>query len=569
MKSMTRRNFVAGSATVAAAAAVVAPAGAQEQVVITAQNKDDIKWSFEVPDAPIADEQISGRQSAQIVVVGAGFSGIVTAVAAAEEGADVLVVSASDSIVVRGGSMNARGSRLIDAMRDELKFADDREFFREQLACAGYNCDQAKWWKFAKNSEESMNWLMDKMEAEGFTTVLERGYDLGGDEFFSTYPGSHSWVIDDSGRAGKGSQMNVMEVMFHTAQELGVRFEFGQRCVQLVRGGKPNGTEGRVGGVVALGPDGEYTLFEGTKAVVMATGDFSANHDMMAKYCPEFLCLLNPEQDEYDYNVGFNFGGIMPGDGQKMGLWIGAAWQKTVPNPPMTFAVGTAGPFNQPYAGHRGLLVNKNGVRYGNEDNLGVFAGISQMHQPEMKTFAIWSANYAQGAAPWVLQGSKIGDEPTPPEQMLEMWKNGETWPDPQQMYTADTLEELVEQMGLPLQTTLDTVARYNELCEKGVDEDFQKKASQMVPITEPPFFGAAGRPPHILCVCGGLRTDVDMRVCDAGDNPIEGLFNVGTMVGDYYGNIYNFMIEGNNLGACCLTFGYMTGKGLFDVSSG
>ena len=575
MRSFGRREFLTGAAVIAAGSALAgctsnsgssAETAEPAEVVLTKENQHEVKWSFEIAPEPIAAESIKETVTADIVVVGAGFSGLVTAVSAAEAGANVAVVSASDTIVIRGGSMNARGSKAMDAMKDQLKFADDKEFLREQLACAGYNVDQKKWWKFAKLSPEAMNWLIDLMEADGFQTVLERGFDMGGDSFFSSLPGSHSWTIDDQGKAGKGSQANVMEVLYAYAQKVGVNFYFQQPVKQLVRGGQANGTEGRVTAAVAQTAEGDYIAYEGTKGVVLATGDFSANHDMMAKYCPEFVPLLNEPLDEPNYNAGFGFGGLMPGDGQKMGLWIGAAWQKTYPCAPMTFAVGTAGPFNQPYSGHRGLLVNKFGERYGNEDVPGVFAGIAQMHQPDMATFAIWSANYAEDAAPWVLQGSKIGDEPTPPADMLEAWKRGEMSPDPQLVYMADTLDELLDLMGLPKEATMATINRYNELCEKGEDEDFQKAATQMVAIREAPFFGAVGNPPHFLTVLGGLRTDDQMRVCDASDTPIEGLYNVGTMVGDYYGNIYNFLIEGNNLGACCLTFGRMTGKALAEM---
>ena len=560
MAVIDRRSFIKQSAALAGAAAI-APAIAhadEGQVAINVNNVNDIKWEFEIPPAPIADDEIAETVECEIVVVGAGFSGLVTALAAAENGAQVTVVTASDDIVVRGGSMNARNSRVMKELADELPLADDTIFLREQLACAGYNVDQRKWFGFAKNSCEAMDWLIDKMEADGFTTVLERGFDLGGDSFFSTPPSSHSWVTDDSGKAGKGSQMNVMDVVYRNAQEAGVTFVFSTPARQLVRE-----DDGRVTAVICQNVDGAYVKFVAEKGIVLATGDFSANHSMMAKYCPEFLPLCDPEPETPDYNVGFKFGGLMPGDGQKMGLWIGAAWQKTFPNAPMTFAIGTAGPLNQPYGNHRGLLVNRDGQRYSNEDTHGVFAGVAQLHNPGMETYAIWGANYAQDAAPWIIQGSKIGDDPTPPEVMLENWKEGIMLPDPQDVVMADTVEEVVEQLGLPLEATMATIERYNELCAKGVDEDFCKPADQMIGILEPPFFGVKGNPPHFLCVLGGLRTDDRMRVCDADDKPIPGLFNVGTMVGDYYGNIYNFMIEGNNLGATCLTYGYLTGRDL------
>lgn len=51
------------------------------------------------------------------------------------------------------------------------------------------------------------------------------------------------------------------------------------------------------------------------------------------------------------------------------------------------------------------------------------------------------------------------------------------------------------------------------------------------------------------------------MQVCDEDDNPIAGLYNIGTMVGDMYGVNYSFQIPGFNLGATCVTFGYLVGK--------
>ena len=61
----------------------------------------------------------------------------------------------------------------------------------------------------------------------------------------------------------------------------------------------------------------------------------------------------------------------------------------------------------------------------------------------------------------------------------------------------------------------------------------------------------------------GGLRTNDKLQVCEADDTPIEGLYNVGTMIGDFYANSYNFVLQGQNLGACCLTLPYMLGKEL------
>ena len=113
---------------------------------------------------------------------------------------------------------------------------------------------------------------------------------------------------------------------------------------------------------------------------------------------------------------------------------------------------------------------------------------------------------------------------------------------------------------GYPFAPVVD---RYNEMCHNGVDEDYHKNPTHLIAIDEPPYYGAPSAFPDFLTVFGGLRTDINMQVCDENDNPIPGLLNVGAMIGDYYANFYTFMIAGNSLGGNCLTFGYLTGKAI------
>jgi succinate dehydrogenase/fumarate reductase flavoprotein subunit len=51
------------------------------------------------------------------------------------------------------------------------------------------------------------------------------------------------------------------------------------------------------------------------------------------------------------------------------------------------------------------------------------------------------------------------------------------------------------------------------------------------------------------------------MQVLDKNERVIPGLYAVGTIVGDMYSNIYTFLAPGHNLGATCVTFGYLVGK--------
>ncbi len=439
-----------------------------------------------------------------------------------------------------------------------VPITDPDEWIRKELAAAGYNVDQDKWWKYAKYDEEAMNWLIDKMEAAGYETALEIGNtDTNLGPMFQP-AGSHCWLSEDMQMTGAGQQF-VVDTLAKTATDAGVQIIYQMVAEQLVR--EDNNT-GRVSAVIAKGEDGKYVKYVGTNAIVLATGDFSADMEMMAKYCPTVLPLLY-DTGSQGYDTGVKWGGIFPGDGQKMGLWVGAAWQKTYPNAPMIAAKQAYPPQNLPYGFHRGLLLNKNGIRYGNEDINQSFAGITQMHQPEMKIYAIWDSNYAENAAPWHTFGMKYGADPVPPENIVANW---EKQVESGTLVKADTIEEVIQKLGLPADTAKATVDRYNELCTKGVDEDFFKRKDLLFPIQAAPFYGVEDDTPDFLTVLGGLRTDINMQVCDENDQPIPGLYNVGTMVGDFWGNIYNFLTCGGNLGATCVTFGYTTGR---DIAKG
>ena len=123
--SIGRRAFLKGALASGAIAATGALAGCAPSEKTNAADKADDsvgtsnngtaqtaetaqrEWAFEIPPEPIADDAITEVIEADLVVVGAGTSGLITAVSAAEEGLNVVVVSASEKPVARGGSNNA------------------------------------------------------------------------------------------------------------------------------------------------------------------------------------------------------------------------------------------------------------------------------------------------------------------------------------------------------------------------------------------------------------------------------------------------------------------------------
>ena len=148
------------------------------------------RYSFEIPPEAIPDSRIADSIETEVVVIGAGTAGLVCANFAAENGVKVILISASSRPVARGGSTHAVNSKI---MRELGIDYDVTKYFKQEMDRAGGRIDQDKWYLFARKSGEAMDWLNDKMEAAGYTPVIETG-GVDPDGIISAFPGSTvSW----------------------------------------------------------------------------------------------------------------------------------------------------------------------------------------------------------------------------------------------------------------------------------------------------------------------------------------------------------------------------------------
>lgn len=113
--------------------------------------------------------------------------------------------------------------------------------------------------------------------------------------------------------------------------------------------------------------------------------------------------------------------------------------------------------------------------------------------------------------------------------------------------------------MGLPKET-LKTIEAYNGYCDKGSTKS-SASARIAAPVKNGPFYGIKCTP-WFLTTTGGIRCNDDMQVMDEDNEVIEGLYCLGSTVGDMYCNCYSTHFPGHNLGGTCLT-GYVTGRKL------
>ena len=196
MNKLSRRSFLAGAsmATVAAAGAASALADSvpSDTAMSDAQNlaltnvngiatdpgyvidiaNGEPRWAFEIAPDPIPAEKIAETIEDDVIVIGGGMAGFVTAASAAEQGASVTLFTASATPISRGGSNFSAYNKVIEEYGIER--LDPVPFFYKEMRAASYTIDQQMWMRAYNNSEEAMNWLIDLVRDKGVEVFLER-----------------------------------------------------------------------------------------------------------------------------------------------------------------------------------------------------------------------------------------------------------------------------------------------------------------------------------------------------------------------------------------------------------
>ncbi|MEC4176092.1 FAD-dependent oxidoreductase [Adlercreutzia sp. R7] len=562
--SMDRRSFLkgaiaTGAAATAAAAGAATLAGCAAEPKGTADGKmaSTGTYAFETAPDPIPESDIVETVDADIVIIGAGFSGLCCALAAAENGAKVVMLERMDHVVGRGGSIYAMNSKLTKEKGYECPVEEIAQRYKRMMGYHSYRVDGRKWMNHFHRSGEAMDWLIDRMTTASavggndLTPVMEHWYE-DPEDINGEFPGTHEFLDGPNGLGPDDNpQQDVCDNMAAYCAQAGVDIRYLTDAQQLLKDGE------RVTGVVAKTADG-YAQFNGKNAVVLATGDFGMDKDMLEKYIP-----WAAHQTE--------FGGIWDGSGHKMAYWAGAAVDKNETPTPMIFCFQWRSITRQVRA-FQGLMVNAEGRRYTNEDNVISHGALALTHEIGHHAFAIWDDDYANEPQ-WqnhrYVDGPKVFETP---DDVRAYWQTTIDGPGTinmngsgdieVKMVKADTLEELVEALELPAETTLKTIEDYNGFCETGVDEEFGKRKELLLPVKKGPFYGIKCTP-WFLTTVGGIRCTENMEVMNESNEVIEGLYCLGSMVGDMYCNCYSTHFPGHNLGGTCLTFGYLTGRRL------
>ena len=527
---LNRRKFLQGSLVAGASGVLVGITGCAPKTIepteAAAQTVAECgckTYSFETPPEPIAASEIQATKTADIVVLGVGISGLCAAYAAAEKGASVIMLEKRETFTFHGMDNGVRGDRLhlaegVDVPKDEV-MADIMRF-------SGYNANPRLVALWADESGRVMNRLLDLADAEGLGYVLD------------TDTKEH-WPYKEfstSVQFTPARQASLIPTLEKTVKEMGVEILYETPAVQLVR------TDGKVTAVIGQNADG-YLQVDAAKAVVICTGGYGNNKEMLEKYAPRALKIVNNQYAEQSNT----------GDGIIMAMWIGAARQDT--GCPMLWDghIPGIGGMHMTLARQPWLYVNILGERYANEDAPFGYTANQDIAQPTSMKWAVWDGKWEEDVMK--LHGT-VCEAMHPPFWTEDSYAD---YKEKGVIVEADTLEELAEIMEVPKETFLATVQRYNDLVELGSDEDFGKDPEKLTSIVQGPF-GAAKVGAGILVTVDGLRVNTKLQVLDTDGKPIPGLYAAGNASGDFFANDYPIDVHGLSHGRA-LTFGWLAGE--------
>lgn len=447
-----------------------------------------------------------------IVVVGAGGSGTAAAYAAAQAGAKSVVILEKQPGV--GGTANnaegifAAGSRM--QLENSVDLPTD-EAFQLIMNYSHWRANARLVRAFVDKTADTVEWLQKAgVGFEGLT---------------SNYPnGLRSWHIFD----GRGASMiKILQAQFPKMNITLLKETPGQKLIMK---------NGKAVGVMAEDAEGE-TLQINSKAVIVATGGFLNNKEMLKKYTR--YADVTPVGNIGKTGDGVNM--MIEAGAATEGLEVMQSYRPGIPGEPTDSHL--AAPGRQPY-----LWVNVQGERFC--DEMVIFQWPFAGNCLEREGGMVWTVFDSNTKDYMINHGLDVGVGVMVPigskldrleKDLVRGEKSGF-------VIKAGSIAELAKKAGMDPAKLENTIKNYNRYSANKHDEEFAKNPKYLQPVTKGPFY-AIKMFPTALGTLGGAKVSKDMEVLDKNNNPIPGLYAVGNDAGGMYGDSYDLLMAGSTIG--------------------
>ncbi|MCA9505845.1 MAG: FAD-dependent oxidoreductase [Myxococcales bacterium] len=457
----------------------------------------------------------------EVVVVGLGVAGGAAAIEAGRAGARTLVLERQ----TRGGGATALSEGTIyfgggTRVQKAAGFEDSLENMLAHVrAAAGPTSDPEKVRLFCEGSLDHFAFF-ESIGVEFKDTFYAEKVIFPPTDDCLIYSGNEeAWPFSEEAKpVPRGHKPKkegsagayIIEQMIATLGSLGVEIRNETRVETLVRD-----ASGRVVGVVTRTQGGEERAIRATRGVILTTGGFIMNREMVAHYAPDLAkCRYPIGSDGCD------------GSGIRMGMGVGAAAIN------MHEGLMTT-PFFPPSSHIKGLVVNRQGQRFVNEDCYHARVTDAILQKADGHAWLVVDDSiYGQSMVPYELAGVE------------------------------ETIEELEQTLGIPEGQLVHTVASYNRAAERGEDPLFHKAAKYVTPLVHPPFAAldlSVDKSVWSTFTLGGLDTKASGEVLTPDGEVVAGLYAAGrasaglTRSGRFYAS--GMSIGGGSF------FGRMAGK--------
>jgi uncharacterized protein len=454
---------------------------------------------------------------ADIIIVGAGISGLCAALEAGRGNAKVLVI---DMFSVFGGAgvMSQGGICLIDSpVQRAIGIKDNQKMAFKDFMEYG-ECGNKEWVKYYVNN--SVSEIYDWIVAMGVT--FEEVWLLPGD----SVPRFHNI---------KGRGLGLVGPIYRECiKNPNIRFIWNTEVKNLLI------KDVRVVGVVTQDIRTNNKKSYIAPVVILATGGFQSNLDMVRENWPKEA----PFPDRILIGSGIN----SSGSGHRLAYEAGARLSNL--DHQWNYVMGLPDPRSP--GTNRGLnvknmsaiWVNAQGRRFTCEYDSPKKNFPMLVAQKPATYWAVFDENSKRN---FFVSGSHWADFNQIEKEILN---------NPDLVKTSSTIEGLAGLAELPEKALAETVQRYNEMVDKGIDLDFGRFGPTLSykpnKIIQPPFY-AVQLFPLTRKSMGGVVIDMSCRVLDQSEHVIPGLYAVGELTGQAGVN-GNAAIEGTFLGMCIIT---------------
>ena len=462
------------------------------------------------------------EKTADVIIVGAGGGGLSAAISAVDAGAKSVIII--EKTAKTGGGLNytsgtMSGAETIIQQLDGIE--DTKESYVQDILKNGdHKGNEEMIRTYVEEDTQAINWLWENgLSDNDFTMQGEKRSVFAPEHALYSIQRSYKAKAHDASTY-KSAAHEVLD-QYIKANCPQASIDFNTTAVELV-----GNDQGQVLSVSAVGADGKTTLYTAAKGVIMATGGYSGNKELMGEYA--------------EYGSEYLAGGSTAADGygirmmQLVGAKVDPETMGYIPTFPMGYdrgdGTGSIAPSYTWKAG--GICVNQEGKRFVDETEDAVeIREVALEEQTNAIQYDIFTDKIIAD-----LQANKAST----------FWDffYSEGKPYSNAVVTASSLEELAGKLGMPAENLKATVEEYNSHVKSGETDEFGRQFTQdslntynlaINEISGDKFYAI---PLKALCVMtlGGVTTNTDTQVLDESGKVIPGLYAVGECVGGVWG---------------------------------